>query len=34
VEKYPQYRTTAPLTAEALMIKITPERVVEWSAGS
>jgi PPOX class probable F420-dependent enzyme len=34
VDKYPQYRTTAPLTAEALMIKITPERVVEWSAGS
>jgi PPOX class probable F420-dependent enzyme len=34
VEKYPQYRTTTPLAAEAVMIKITPDRVVEWSAGA
>jgi PPOX class probable F420-dependent enzyme len=33
-EKYPQYRTTTPLGAEAVMIKITPERVVEWSASA
>ncbi len=31
-DKYPQYRTTTPLGGEAVMIKITPERVVEWSA--
>lgn len=29
--KYPQYHTTTPLAAEAVVIKITPERVVEWS---
>jgi PPOX class probable F420-dependent enzyme len=28
--KYPQYHTTTPLAAEAVVIKITPERVVEW----
>ena len=30
--KYPQYLTTTPLVARAPMIKITPERVIEWSA--
>jgi PPOX class probable F420-dependent enzyme len=30
--KYPQYHATTPLAPRAPMIKITPERVVEWSA--
>jgi len=30
--KYPQYRSTTPLAEGAPMIKITPDRVVEWSA--
>jgi coenzyme F420-0:L-glutamate ligase / coenzyme F420-1:gamma-L-glutamate ligase len=32
VAKYPQYVTTTPLAAPAPMIKITPDRVIEWSA--
>ncbi len=32
VAKYPQYRSTTPLAEAAPMIKITPERVIEWSA--
>jgi PPOX class probable F420-dependent enzyme len=34
VRKYPQYRTTTPLADRALMLKITPERVIEWSGGA
>jgi len=30
--KYPQYQTTTPLAEQAVVIKITPVRVVEWSA--
>jgi PPOX class probable F420-dependent enzyme len=30
--KYPQYHATTPLAPRAPLIKITPERVVEWSA--
>jgi PPOX class probable F420-dependent enzyme len=31
--KYPQY-TTMPLSQSGLMIKITPERVIAWSAST
>jgi PPOX class probable F420-dependent enzyme len=30
--KYPQYHTATPLAERTPMIKITPDRVIEWSA--